>query len=162
MLVFKIGYTPDTADQQLGMLLDRVRINQHSANTQIGKGRFIYVAFVVQTDADLVDDFVTSALTDVRAYQSGFAAMHIMLTENVLDRLDARLDGCLIVCRTVLAEQILQHIGGDNGIAFDRFDQVLANHQSGKHLVYFGIKRAHLGILHHQKSKSLVNERRSW
>ena len=60
----------------------------------------------------------------------GFVAVDIMLAQDLLDRLDAGLDGGLIAGGAVLAQQVFQHVGGHDGVALDRLDQILADNES--------------------------------
>ena len=69
--------------------------------------------------------------------------MDVMLAQDLFDRLDSHLDGRFITARTILSQQILEHIGGDNGIPLHRLDEILTNHETRKVSIYFLIKFVH-------------------
>ena len=141
------------------MGLDRARVDQHLLDAKVGEFRLIDIRLVVQRHADLVDDLVAPLLLDVGADQPRLVAMDIMLAQDLLDRLDAGLDGRLVAGGAILAQQIFQHVGGHDGVALDRLDEVLADHQAREVAVDFPVQLVHRSPAR-QKSKSLVNERR--
>ena len=73
----------------------------------------------------------------------GLVAMHIVLAQDLLDRLDAGLDGRLIAGGAILSQQVFQHIGGNDGVALDRLDQILADNESREVCVDFLVKFVH-------------------
>ena len=125
------------------MSLDGCRIDQDLLDAQVCELRLIDVRLVIQRDAEPINNLVPPLFLDGRANQSGLIPMDIVLAQNLLDRLDTGLDCRLIVGRAVLAEQVLQHICRDNGIALDGLDQVLAHCQAGKVLVDLDVQIGH-------------------
>jgi hypothetical protein len=63
-----------------------------------------------------------------------------MLGKNLFDRLDTGLDGRLIAGCAVLSQQIFQHVGGNDGVALDRLDEILADNESREVCVDFLVK----------------------
>lgn len=163
--VLDIGDTPHPAHEQFGVSLHRGRVDDHLLDAEVCELGLVGVRLVVQRHADAVDDFVPSLFPDRRAHQPGFVAVHIVLAQDLAHRVDAGLDRRLVAGGAVLAQKVFQNVGRNDRVAFDRLDQVLANHQAGKVLIDLVVERAHQGGLglklwHGQKSNSLVNERR--
>jgi hypothetical protein len=67
------------------------------------------------------------------------------------------MDAGFIGSGAVLAQQIFEHVGGNDGVALDLFDQVFAHDKAGKVLGYFCVEWVHGS----GQSKSLVNDLRS-
>ena len=83
-------------------------------------------------------------LLDGGAHQPRLVAMHIMLAQDFAHRVDARLNGGLVVGCAILAEQVLQHVGGHDGVALHHLDKVLANHQPSEVLIDLVVQLAHV------------------
>ena len=92
------------------MALDRPRVDQHLFNAEVRELRLIDVGLVVQLDADFVDDLIASLFSDIRADKPRLAAMDVMPAEYLLDRLDAGLDGRLVVGGAILPQKVLQDV----------------------------------------------------
>ena len=135
------------------------RIDQDLLDAEVGEGGIVGICLVVQRDRDLVDDLVATLLPYVRADESRLVPMDVMPTQDVFDRLDARLNRRLVVGRAILAQKVLKDVGGNDGIPLDRLHQVLADNQPRKMLVDLVVKRGHW--VPNQKSKSLPKLRLS-
>ena len=66
-----------------------------------------------------------------------------MLGKDLLDRLDTGLNGRLIAGGAILAQQVFQHVGGNDGVALDRLDEILADNKSREVCVDFLVKFVH-------------------
>jgi hypothetical protein len=55
-----------------------------------------------------------------------------VLTEYLLNCFNPCFDACLISGCTVLPQEIFKDIGRDYGVAFDNFDEILADNESLK------------------------------
>jgi len=84
---------------------------------------------VIEVDADLVDDLVPPLFPDIGPDQAGLVAMDVMLAKDLLDGVDPGLNGGLVMGGAVLPQQVFEHVGGDDGIAFDGLDEVLSDHE---------------------------------
>jgi len=121
----------------------RTGVDQYLFDAKVGELGLIDVIFVVERHADAVDHLVPALFLDRRTYQARFVAVHVVLAQDLPDRINAGLDGGLVIGRAVLPQQVLQHIGGHDGIALDGFYQILAHHQAGEMLVDLVIKLGH-------------------
>jgi hypothetical protein len=63
--------------------------------------------------------------------------MNIVFGKDLFYGIDAGLDGGFIAGGAILSQQVFQYIGGNDGVALDRFDKVLANRESGEMRVDF-------------------------
>jgi hypothetical protein len=145
--VFKVGDAPDAADQELRMAFDRVGIDQHLLDAQVGECRLVHIAPVVERHAHFVDHLVAAPLADSGAHQASLAAMHVVLAQDFPHRLHAGLNAGFIGGSAVLAQQILQHVGRHDGVATHQLDQVLAYDQAGEVLIDFLIEEVHRLVL---------------
>ena len=146
-LVSQVGDAPHAAHQQLGVALDGIDIHQYLLDAQVGKGGLVGIPLFVQVHTDLVNDLVPPALADGGADQTGFAAVDVMLAQNLLDRLHPGLDTGLVRSGTVLAQEVFEDIGGDDGVALDQLDEVFAHHHTWKLVVDFLVELVHLVFL---------------
>ena len=69
--------------------------------------------------------------------------MHVVLAQDLPDRVDARLNRGLVVRGAVLPEQVLQHVSGNDRVTLDRLHQVLADDQAREVLVDLVVKLTH-------------------
>jgi len=145
--VLQVGDAPDPAHQQFGVGLDGGGVDEDLLDAQVAEFRLVGVGLVVEGDADAVDDLVAPPLPDGGADQARLVAVDVVLAQDLLDRVDAALDARLVVGGAVLAEQVLQDIGGHDGVALDGLDQVLAHHQAGEVLIDLIVEGAHGGYL---------------
>ncbi|MNE51679.1 hypothetical protein D3C80_1463160 [compost metagenome] len=127
VVILKISDAPHPSNQQLLMCLHRAGVDQHLFYPEVSKLSLVHIVFVVERNADPVDDLVTPLLLDDRTYQPRFVAMHIVLAQDFLNRLDTGLNRRLIIRCAVLAQQVLQYIRRHDGVALNSFDQILAN-----------------------------------
>jgi hypothetical protein len=61
--------------------------------------------------------------------------MHIVFAQDFLDGLDAGLNRGLVAGGTVLPQQVFKNKGGNDRIAFDRLDEILADNKPRKPLI---------------------------
>ena len=127
MEVLDVADAPHAADEQLRVGLDRRRARRAPLDAEVGELGLVDVVLLVEGDGDLVDDPVAPALADRRLDQLGLVPVHVVVGEDLAHRVDAGLDGGLVVGGGVLAEQVLQHVRRHDGVALDGLDQVLAD-----------------------------------
>ena len=141
--ILEIGYAPHAADQELGMLLDGARVDKNLLDSQIRKLGFVDILLVVQINTDLVDDLVAPFFLDVRSDQACLVTVHVMLAQDLPDRFDAGLNGRLVVGGAILAQQVFEDVGGNDGIALDGLDEILADDKTGEMGVDFLVQGSH-------------------
>ena len=66
-----------------------------------------------------------------------------MLAQDLPDRFDAGLNGRLVVGGTILAQQVFEDVGGNDCIALDGLDEILADDKTGEMGVNFLVKFVH-------------------
>ena len=123
------------------MGLDRGGFDENLFESEVGEPGFVHVVFVVEGDGDLVDDLVAPAFADRRFHQLGLVAVDVVVGQDLPDGSDAGCDGGFVVGGGVLTEQVLQHVGGHDGVALDRLDEVLANDHPGEVFVDLAVQR---------------------
>ena len=117
------------------MGVDRGRLDEHLLDAEVGELGLVDVVLVVESDGDLVDDLVATALADRRLHQLGLVPVDVVVGEDLADRADAGLDRGFVVGGGVLAEQVLQDVRRHDRVALDGLDQVLAHDDAGEVLV---------------------------
>ena len=114
------------------MVAHRLCTDLYPADAQVGELGLIDVQPLIEGDGDLVNDAVATLLPDVRLDESILPPVHIVVPEDGSDLLDAGTDSGVIVRGRVLAQQVLQDVGGDDGVALDGLDEVLADDDAGE------------------------------
>ena len=114
------------------MGLDRAGIDQHLLDAEAGKLRLIDIIFIIQRHADLVYDLIAPLLLDIGSYQPSFVPVYIVLTQDLLDGLDAGLNGGLVAGGAVLPQEVFQNIGRNNRVALDGLDEILTDDKPWK------------------------------
>ena len=99
----------------------------NAADSQIRERRQVHIAPLVERHGDPVDDLVRALLPDLRLNEFGLVTVDVVAVDNVTHLLDAAPDEVLVVGRAVLAEEILQHVGGHYGVVLHQLGQVLAH-----------------------------------
>ena len=112
---------------RLGPGQDKYLNSMEDIFAEVGKGRLIDIALVVEGDADLVDHLVAATLADQRADQPGLVAVDVVLAQDLHDGGHARFDAGLVGSGAILAEEVFEHVGGNNSVALDELDQVFAD-----------------------------------
>ena len=102
--VLDVADAPDTTDQELGVRLDRRGLDDHALDAKVGEFGLVDVSPLIESDGDLVDDPVPTALLDRRLDQLRLAAVDVVLGEDLSNGVDAGLDGGFVVRRCVLPE----------------------------------------------------------
>ena len=128
------------------MRLHRAAIYSDLFDAEVVKGCLVAIRLFVQGNTDLINNLMTPFFLNRRLDQSCLAADHIVLTQNIFDGLNTSLNGSLIICRTVLAQEVLQHVGRNDRVALNRFDEILADHVPREMLIDFGVEITHASV----------------
>lgn len=71
-----------------------------------------------------------SSFVDAGLDELGISSVDVVLGEDATDTLDALDNGRLARGRAVLSEQEFEHVGGDDRVALDLADQILADDET--------------------------------
>lgn len=77
---------------------------------------------------------MASTFPDPGLHEPVLAAVHVVVTQHIAHLLDPGSDGGLVVGRGVLGQQVLEDVDGDDGVALDLLDEILADDGAGEEL----------------------------
>ncbi len=139
--VLDVADAPDTADEELGVLLDRDVVDDDALDLEVLELCLVDVVLLVERDGDLVDHAVAALAADLRLHEHVLVAVDVVGREDLPNAVDPGLDRCLVIRCGVLAQQVLQDVGRHHSVAPDRLDEVLADDGTGEVLVDLVVER---------------------
>ncbi len=102
----------------------------------------------------LVDHHQLPAVLEGELRSVRLVGTNEVLRDGVVDQPESGIYGSLVICRAVLAQQVLQHVDGHVGPHLDLAHQVLADHTAGKHLRDPPVEHLRSGLLPHSRISS--------
>ena len=114
------------------MVPHRVGTDLDAGDAEVGELGLVDVLALIERDGDLVDDAVPPLLTDAGLDQPVLTAVDVVVAEDGAHLFDAGANGRLVIGGRVLPQEVLQHVGGHDGIALNGLDEVFSDDDAGE------------------------------
>ena len=128
--VLHIGDGPDATNQQLWKAFDVGVLDRNLLDSKVGELHLVEARLLVERDGELVDHLVATSIFDRGFDQFRLVSVHVVLSQDAAYRFEAVFDLIGVVSGAVLAEQVLEHVGGHHRVLLELGGEVFAHHQA--------------------------------